>query len=184
LKLSIHIIKIMSNQEDAWLAHYRRKEDYPSSKPADDDDESMNFQTVQYAKKPVVVARLRRALLAWYLSGSSGPSASCAVSTPRRGLRHVWQERPGGEPPAAQLAASTTNKTTMPDVITELKKKSMANFDMILDTLTKELEKKHAAQIAAKNAEIAVLTKDLEGVVAYLHETRDLMNEAAIQGNV
>ena len=69
----------MSNQEDAWLAHYRRKEDYPSSKPADDDDESMNFQTVQYAKKPVVVARLRRALLAWYLSSM----------------------RTGGEPPAA-----------------------------------------------------------------------------------
>ena len=156
MKLSIHIIKIMGNQEDAWLAHHRRNDEYPSSKPADDDDESMNFQTVKYAKKPVVKAVPKKPVV------KAVPKTTTNTNVPK----------------------TTTNKATMPDVITELKKKFVAKFDMILDTLTKELEKKHAAQIAAKNAEIAVLTKDLEGVVAYLHETQALMNEAAIQGNV
>jgi hypothetical protein len=40
----------MSN-EDAWLAHHRRTATYPSSQQADDDDESMDFQSVKYARK-------------------------------------------------------------------------------------------------------------------------------------
>ena len=43
----------MSN-EAAWLAHHRRNDAYPSSHPAD--DESMNYQTIKYAKKPVIKA--------------------------------------------------------------------------------------------------------------------------------
>jgi hypothetical protein len=43
----------MSN-EAAWLAHHRRNDAYPSSHPAD--DESMNYQTIKYAKKPAIKA--------------------------------------------------------------------------------------------------------------------------------
>jgi len=41
---------------DAHLAHHQLIVNYPSSQPAEDDGESMNFQSVKYARKIVAPA--------------------------------------------------------------------------------------------------------------------------------
>ena len=43
----------MSN-EAAWLAHHRRNDAYPSSRPSD--NKSIDLQTIKYAKKPAIKA--------------------------------------------------------------------------------------------------------------------------------
>jgi len=67
----------MSN-EAAWLAHHRRNDAYPSSHPAD--DESMNYQTIKYAKKPAIKAVLKPEAKKPDKKLKAEPKKSCAPS--------------------------------------------------------------------------------------------------------
>jgi len=67
----------MSN-EAAWLAHHRRNDAYPSSRPSD--NKSIDLQTIKYAKKPAIKAVPKPEAKKPDKKPKAEPKKSCAPS--------------------------------------------------------------------------------------------------------